>query len=176
MPVTQPDQVGQTGRATQGERLEVIDLQALTNVAPGYDAGRIRSIRALRSEAGIVRPAWATVVTSFPSVTRMLRIESTASRRAAPTGIGPMPGISQSSPDSRWPLTRAPWSTRTWTMAEGPPCALSVGPRGPRGTAAVVGRGIDVGDPADQADQGIGGDGTEGLVEAGPSRLAGQSA
>ena len=92
---------------------------------------------ALRSDAGMVRPEWATVVTSTPSVTRTLSTESTARRRATSTGTGPMPGISHSSPSSTWPRTRAAWSTRTWTVAVGvsvrhaPPPVAPVPPSAP---------------------------------------------
>ena len=131
----------------------------------------------------MVRPAWATVVTSFPSVTRTLRIESTASRRAAATGIGPMPGISQISPGSRWPRTRARvvhpdvdhgGGTGGSPTAPGPPRHRRP-PPAPLTRVRAVDR-LDVDRPAGQTDQGVGGDRLQRLVETGPPRLAGQSA
>ena len=79
-----------------------------------------RSSRAVLILAGMVRPTWATAVMSVPFEKITFTMASFKSLRAAATGTGPTPGISETSSPSVCPLRRASASTRMWTMARGP--------------------------------------------------------
>ena len=96
-------EVGEFGEPTSGNGDVVVDFEVAAGFTSQDGADGVLGFDRMRRCAGIVRPWWETRVTSTPSITKLLKIESEAIRRATATGTGPRPAISHVSPGSVHP-------------------------------------------------------------------------